>query len=339
MDAFVKSFATYRTTKKAAVISSKLVVDSLEAETSTVVVKGVEIGRSDAGNWLIIDGSVYSILQVKPQGDRTTLTLQPPLSLFSRRLELFEQPVSQTVGNFVAEQMQSNWVNGPDLTYAIGYLTVTNSDTTPLVAPELDNSGCFSLADYCRLMRKSYRITVRFSDAGSSLLCTIRKAPEAARQVSFEDGRSQLQRVDYSTNGMAKLTVLCDVETGEKDENGDKILVRERSDWYLSESGEITQSIPARRASGAWSTVYVKGQDKVQQKVIETFAKNKADHKLEFISSLDLNVLDNCTFWVYGELLQSHISYKQKRSNDDRYYYKSGELATTATEKLRGLRK
>jgi hypothetical protein len=42
---------------------------------------------------------------------------------------------------------------------------------------------------------------------------------------------------------------------------------------------------------------------------------------------------------VYGELLQSYISYKRKTSEDKRYYYKSGELATTATEKLRGAAK
>ena len=36
MEVFVKSFATYRTIKKATAISSALVLDALEAETSTV---------------------------------------------------------------------------------------------------------------------------------------------------------------------------------------------------------------------------------------------------------------------------------------------------------------
>ena len=77
----------------------------------------------------------------------------------------------------------------------------------------------------------------------------------------------------------------------------------------------------------------------MEAKVIQTFAKNKANHKLEFRSTLDLNVQDNCTFMVYGEPLQSYISYKRKSSEDKRFYYKSGELATTATEKLRGVAK
>lgn len=335
MDAFVKSFATYRTIKRASVVTSALTLDSLDKETSTVTVKGTDIGRSDTGNWLLIDGSIFRIALVKPQKDRTTLTLSSPLDAFSRPLELSQQPTGATIGAFVANILQENWINGADPAYAIGYLTISDLDTNPFVSPELDSSGCFSLADYCRLMRKSYRTTVRFSDAGSGLLCSILTVPTRARQVSFEDGRSQLQSVDYSAAGTAKLTVLCDVETGEKDEDGNKILVRERTDWYLSASGEITQTVPDRRAEGEWSTVYVKGREKVEAKVVETFAKNSSNHKLEFWSSLDLAVQDDCTFQVYGEMLQSYISYKRKSSEDKRFYYKSGLLATTATEKLR----
>ena len=58
MWAFVKSFATYRTIRMAAVISSALTLDSLSAENSTVTVVGTEIGQSDVGNWLVIDGGV-----------------------------------------------------------------------------------------------------------------------------------------------------------------------------------------------------------------------------------------------------------------------------------------
>lgn len=339
MEAFVKSFTTYRTIKQAAVISKALVLDSLDAETSTVTVVGTDIGRSNTGDWLIIDGYIYRISAVKPQTDRTVLTLASPLEAFSRPLELEEQAAGQTFGGFVAAMLQEHWAQCDDPVYAMPYLTVSNSDTTAFTAPELDKSGCFDLPDYCRLMRKSYRTVVKFSDAGSALACTISRAPAAARQISFEDGHSQLQSVDYSSSGTAKLTVLQDTDTGEKDENGDAITIRERSVWYLAEDGSVSQTIPACRASGEWSTINIKGTDDIQAKVTETFAKNKANHKLEFWSTRDLAVQDDCTFMVYGELLQSYISYKRKSSTDKRFYYKSGELATTATEKLRGVTK
>lgn len=336
MEAFVKSFATYRTIKKATVISSALTLDSLEADTTTVTVVGTGIGRSNTGDWLLIDGHVYRISNVKPQGDRTLLTLVFPQDTFTRPMELEQQSSEASVGGFIRKVLQNNWVECDDPVYAMPYLTVSNLDTTPFAEPELDNSGCFSLAEYCRMMRKTYRITVRFEDIGSALACVISKAPATSRKVDFTDGRSQLQSVDYSSSGTAKLTALCDVDTGEKDENGDPILERQRSVWYLSEDGTASQTIPARRASGEWKTINVKKLEEVEKKVNETFAKNKANHKLEFWSTRDLAVQDDCTFMVYGELLQSYISYKRKSSEDKRFYYKSGELATTATEKLRG---
>lgn len=339
MDAFVKSFATYRTIKQAPVLSSSLIIDSLDDETSVVTVVGSIFTRSDTGNWLVVDGQIFYILQVKPETYCTALTLVSPLNAFDHPLELGMQQPGQTIGEFVSGCLNANWVNCDDPMYAMRYLVVSNRDTSPYIAPELDNSGCFNLPEYCRLMRKSYRTVIRFSDDGSALTCTISTAPIAARKVSFDDGRSQLQSVDYSASGTAKLTVLQDVDTGREDAQGNKIMQRNRTTWYLAEDGTVSQSIPARRASGKWATISVKESDDVNAKVIETFAKNQRNHKLEFWSTLDLAVQDDCTFFVYGELLRSYISYKRKSSPDKRYYYKSGELATTATEKLRGAKK
>ncbi len=336
MEIFVKSFSTYRTVKKATAISSAFVLDSLDLETSTVTVAGTGITRGDTGSWAIAEGRVYRISNVKPEPDRTILTLVPPLEAFARPLELEAQPAGQTIGGFVAAQMIRHWTQGDDAVYSMPYLQVSNSDTTAFVAPDLDGGGCFKLTDYARLMRKSYRTLLEFSDGGSTLRCSIRKAPAAFRQVSFSDGRSRLQSVDYSSSGIAKLSVIHDVDTGAKDENGDKIYRRERSVWYLSETGEASQLIPPRRASGEWGSLYLQGDKDVQEKVVEAFAKNKANHKIEFWSELDLEVQTDCVFPVYGELLRSYISYKRKSSEDKRFYYKSGELATTATEKLRG---
>lgn len=339
MWAYVKSFATYRTIKMAAVISSALTVDSLSAENSTVTVVGTEIGQSDAGNWLVIDGGVYAISIVKPQTDRTLLTLTSPIEAFARPLEYAAPNVGQSIGGFVAQQLREHWTECPDPAYALPYLSVSSLDTSVFAAPELDKDGCYKLSEYIRLMRRSYRVTVRFTDAGTGLACTISTPPDQRHNVSFEDGRSQLQNLDYSASGTAKLTVLCDVDTGETDADGEPILFRQRTTWYLAEDGSISQEVPARRASGTWETISVSKPEDVETKVIETFAKNKTNHKLEFWSTLDLNVNDTCLFFAYGDTLRSYISYKRKSSEDARYYYKSGELATTATEKLRGVTK
>lgn len=339
MDVFVKSFSSYRTVKKAAAVSYSLALDSLDAESSTVTVAGGGIDRGDTGSWLIADGHVFRITGVSPEADHTVLTLGSPLDGFSRPLELEAQPAGQTLGGFITELLQAQWANGDDPVYAVPYLSVSNLDTTVFVPPDTDSAGCFSLPAYCRLMRKIYRTVLRFSDGGNRLICTVLTPPEASHQVSFQDGKSQLESVTFADAGYSKITALQDVDTGEKDEAGEAILVRERTTWYLAEDGTISQLIPSRRAPGEWGVVHVNGKADVQSKVDEAFAKNKANHKLEFYSHLDLDVQTVCTFRVYGQLLRSYISYKRKSSTDNRFYYKSGELATTATEKLKGVLK
>lgn len=337
MEVFVKSFSGYRTIKKATAVSWNLVLDALDYETSTVTVSGFGVDRSDTGNWLIVDGQVFRISSVKPEDYQAVLTLEHPLDVFSRPLELETQPNSQTVGGFIAGQLRQHWAACDDPVYAVPYLSVSESGTIPFVPPELDSSGCFLLPEYARLMRKVYRVAVSFSDSFGHLICMVSAQAPDFRQISFEDGRSQLQSVAYASSGLAKITALHDVDTGEKNANGNAVLLRDRTNWYLAEDGEISQLIPARRAPGGWGSVHVTGTADVLTKVAETFAKNKANHKLEFWSVLDLPVQTDCNFFVYGQQLRSYISYKRKSSTDNRFYYKSGELATTATEKLKGV--
>lgn len=339
MDVFVKDFKTYRTIKKSAVINSSLVVDSLDKEVSSISVKGIEINQEDTGNWLIIDRMVYQIVSVTPADSYTNLTLQHPLDAFSRPLELQTQIVNQTIGNFVSSSLRKNWVEQDDTVYAIPYLVVSNLDTTTYVPPNVDNGGCYVLSNYCRLMRKSYRVAVSFSDMGSYLLCTIAKNSPPARNVSFDDGRSLLDSVDYGTSGYAKLTVLHDIKTGEKDSAGNDVYLRETTVWYLSENGEISQLVPSRRAAGEWGALHLKDSTNVEESVIEAFAENRSGHKVSFWSDLDIAVNTECAFVLYGKRLKSYIAYKQKNSTNNRFYYKAGELKTTVTEKLKGVLK
>lgn len=338
MYAYVKSFSTYRTIKQVVAVSWDLTLDSLSSDNSTVTVFGSDIGYGNTGDWLIIDGNVYHIKLVKPQSDWTLLTLESPLDAFSRPLEYFDQPISQTVGGFIRETLLTQWTNGDDPAYCTPYLEVSGSDTTRFETPDLDDSGFFALADYVRLMRKTYRTTVQFKDARTSLVCVISSQSDEPHQVSFDDGRSQLKSVDYSSSGIAKLTSICDVDTGEVDSSGNPVTYRQRRTWYLAEDGSVSETVPARRAAGTWEVITVRKPEDVESKVLQKFAKNKSSHKLEFWSDRNLQVLDVCTFYLYGEMLTSYISCKRKSSSDQRFYYKSGELATTATEKLRGVK-
>ncbi|MBO7252549.1 MAG: hypothetical protein J6V25_07970 [Oscillospiraceae bacterium] len=339
MEAYIKRFSDFRTIGKLTSISSDMAIDSIEAESSQMTIHGNDVSYENIGDWLIFDGAVYRIAGVKPDNNRSTLTLSAPLDAFSRPIELALQSPGETVGEFVSNVLLANWRDESDPVYAVPYLVVSYSDTAAYVPPEIDKNGCFELPEYCRLMRKSHRIRLEFSISTDNLICSIKTVPVTTRQVSFEDGRSQLKNVAFSAGSLAKVTVLCDTDTGEKDEDGNKITVRSRTDWYLSDNGDVTDEVPENRAAGDWGTILIKESDDPQAKAAETFAKKSESHKLEFWSTRDLSVQDSCTFCVYGKLLTSHISCKRKSSSDNRFYYKSGELATTVTEKLKGVMK
>ena len=336
MEVFIKSFADYRTVKKAVATSYTLVLDALDPEASTITVAGTEISNADVGSWMVCDGQVYRISSVKQKDGQTTVALESPLQAFQRPLIVDSQKFLPTIGGFIESALQRNWAACDDPAYAMPYLVGGNSEETPFVKPTPDDAGSFSLSDYVRLMRKTYRTTIRFEDHHQYLAFGIFTAPEDSRQVSFEDGHSQLGSVTYTNSGLAKITAVQDIDTGELNDDGTSIIVKEETTWYLSENGEISQLVPDSRAIGDWGMVHVKRGERVAEKVAEAFAKNQKSHKLEFWSNIDLPVQANCTFLVYGQLLRSHISYKRKSSTDNRFYYKSGELATTATEKLKG---
>lgn len=324
MEVYVKEFGSWRTIKRAVALSCDLVVDSVEKETSTLTVAGTTINSADVGNWLLADGGIYFISQVKPQDDKTALTLLAPLDAFSRKVLFAEPAEGATIGSFIAGTMQDNWIACQDPVYALPHLAVSYSDAAPFISPEVDSAGLVDLPSYCRLMRRLHGVTVHFRDAGDRLTCKIGAVPAASRQVTFSDGRSQMKSVDYASAGTAKITAIQDGAA---------------SDWYLSEDGEISQTVPARRAAGEWTTISVSSGADVEAKVAETFAKNRAGNKIEFYSELDLAVLDNCRFLIRGNVLTSHISCKRKSGTDNRFHYKAGELATTATEKLKGATK
>ena len=336
MEAFVKDFATYHTIKKAIVIESDLILDSLDPESSSITVSGSAIDFSDAGNWLILDGGIYLIDRVSPEPAQARLILKPALDAFGRPLEFLAQPSGQTIEGFIRSQLQKHWQNEDDPSYAIPYLIVSESGTTPFVPPELDGLDCFSLADYCRSIRRTHGISVTFGDGGNALICNIRSQSAERQQLSFDDGSSQLERVDFTNSGYSKLTVLCDVNTGDVNADNQPIYRRDRFTWYLSEDRKASQLEPARRAPGEWGIISVADEIEMEEKVREVFSEYDRAYKIEFRSTRELPVGAGITCWLRGNLLYARISSKRKRNGSHRYYYKMGELPVRASEKMRG---
>lgn len=347
---YIKRISDFKTVAALNVLSSSLCLDSAEQEGSSVTVIGNDVPRSLAGSWAIIDEQIYTISTVTPQDGRTLLALSAPGDAFSRLLP-YTAPESGSGGAFAAAQLSANFIHQPDAQYALPYLTVSNLDTSDFVAPDVDSNGLFALSDYFRLLRRLRGIKPVFSLSGDELQLTLTPVGKTSRVIPFNDGHSQLASVAYSDSGLAKITTRhsvariesTDPETGKvtyaKDDEGKTIYDIETADFYLTESGSVVTSPPARRVQGAWLTLPVAAKDDPAAKAAERFAKAASSHKIEFWSDREFAVFDPCEFSIYGETMESYISYAGTRSTDGRFYYRSGELLLTATEKLKGMMK
>lgn len=325
MKIYFKSKSTFRTVASADVLSASICVDSTDGQASTVTAVG-EYGRTLSDQWAVYDGLLFLVSKVTPQEGRTLFTLLDPVDAFSRPL-IYTAPAGvSNAAAYVASIIYSEYVNQSDPVYALPYISVFNPDTIAFIPPETDSDGLFKLSDYIRLLRRMLNFKLTWTISGNALQLTLLKGASTARRIVFNDGHTQLSTAAYSRSGLAKLTVIMQHEDGSTD----------RTDYYLAEDGSVSTSMPARRAEGQWDIITVAANQDPLQKAEEAFAKNKASHKVEFYSDRDYSVYDPCVISLYGELLSSHISYKGKASGDSRWLYKSGELAVTATEKLKG---
>lgn len=348
MELFIKRFSDFKTVSQHSVLSYSLCVDSAEAESSTVTVAGNGIPRALSGSWAVVDDRIYTIATVTPEDGQTQLTLAAPGEAFSRLLP-YTAPTSGSGGAFAASQLAANFINQTDAQFAAPYLDVSNLDTTAFLPPEIDSNGLYSLSDYLRLLRRMRGIKPVFGFTRTSLTLTLTPAAKTSRVVLFDDGHNQLASVSYSDSGLAKITTRhsvarvesVDETTGKityaKDDQGNTVYDVETADFYLTETGDVVTTPPARRVHGAWLTLPVAARDDPAAKAAERFAKSSSSHRIEFWSDRELSVFDPCKFNIYGELMESYISYAGRRFGDDRWLYRSGELLLTATEKLKGL--
>lgn len=327
MKLYFKSKATFKTIGAADVLSASICVDSSDGQQSTVTTVG-EFARSYTDQWAVFDSCLFLVAKTTPQDGRTLFTLADPIEVLARPL-LYEAPLAGRSGDFIANILEKEFINQPDPVYALPYLSVSSSDTPDFLPPETDDNGLFELPAYVRTLRQLSALRLSWRISGDRLILTLYRGAPALRRVVFNDGHAVLSTAVYSRSGLAKLTVLISQEDGS----------RTAIDYYLSEDDSVSTAVPGRRAEGQWDTITIGANQDPQLKAEETFAKNKASHKVEFYSDRDYEVFDPCEISLYGEVLRSYISYKGYSSVDGRFLYKSGELAVTATEILKGGRR
>jgi len=318
MIAFVKSRKNFKTVAAAEAVSWEVPLASIEDDVGTITLCGTSVSRGNEGDFLIMDGHIWLIDQVSPEEQQTVVSVVDVRMAFDRLLPYVEPDTS--IGSWLAEQLETHYKFVSDDAYAMPYILVSNTDVTEFLGPTVTD-GLYSLKTYMRKVNRLRDIQVQFSVSGDFLLVSIFRRDRPSHNIVFDDGQSQLVSRSYSRSSVAKVTAY---------QFGVGV------DYYLTEDGDISTDIPVRRVDGQWQVVALEEEADMTERVSDIFSQNSNSHKIEWRSTRQFDLYDHTRIRLDGGLMTSYISYIGISSADNRFHYKSGELATTLTERLKG---
>lgn len=331
MRAYIKRRGDFKTVMMGSAESWKIPIASAEGDAGQIVL-GEYASAEHTGNWLYIMGRIYLISRATPSNNQFTATIADPATAFDRQAVWPSTPAG-TYGAFIKAALEADYLNCTDADYAVPYMQISNTDTTPLVAPELDDTKLYKLSDIISAARRA-GVRIDFSIDGEKLAIDISTAEGATHNVFFNDGRAQLETETYSADNAAKVTVL---QAQEKAEGAGKDTPTEYISYtyYLAADGSVSASVPSARAEGRWEYITCKADETPEDKAKELFAKNVNSYKIEFYSSRLYQLYDTVRLRLHGGAFTTQITGITYNSGDDRYLYRCGELATTIQQKVK----
>ncbi len=319
MVAFIKRKSDFKTVISAHVISWDVPLNSIEDDVGNVVLYGTEVNYGNEGDFLIMDGHIWVIEQVTPDRAQSTVSVGNAAAAFDRPIPFTEE--GTTIGSYLAQLLNDHYKEVDDPAYQMPYLNITNLDNTEYLGPTVTD-GLFNLKTYIRKVNRLRDVIVRFSVEWDTLNVTIEPRQRPRHQVVFDDGVSQLISQAYSRSSIAKVTAY---------QNGAAYT------YYLSADGTVTDTVPTHRAEGSWEVLALTENEVLEDRVQDIFSTNSNSHKIEWRSTKAYDLYDTVVLRLGSQLMTSYVSYIGISSGDNRYYYKSGELKTTLTERLKGV--
>lgn len=321
MTAFIKHRSTFATIASGYVSEWDVPLASASDDSGTILLVGCN-GRGNEGDFLILDSRVWLIDTVDVQDGQTTLKVVSPINIFDRTTIYSASLARTTIEAFIVARINADYVTVSDTFYRKPFILASSENKTPWLAPEIDDNNLYCLKSYIETVQRLYNICLDFCVNGDTLCIHVVQKTKGSAQIVFTDGHAQLLTESYSRKAVSKITTIQSETTRQ---------------WYLSDSGEIYSSPPQNRPKGEWKVMVLKEKDDPLEKVSAEFAKNKFSHKIEFKSDREYALFDDVLIRLADTLVSSQIAYVGKSSKDNRYHYKSGELAVTLTERIKGV--
>lgn len=323
MNLYVKDRSTFETVHWDTPSAWSIPISSALDDTGSATI--METDEKFVNDFTYIANHIYVISEEAPSKGVNQLTLSDPSTIFDRSL-LWPNEPTLNYGDFIADQVTSQYINCSDPDYAINYLDIVNTDHTPFTAPELDDTKLYVLSDIIADAQER-GVKIEYTIANKRLLMTISTREEVTHKVFFDADQTELSTETYSNDITAKVTVMQKVEDTDPQEYTE-------TTWYLSTDGNLSDTVPASRAKGKW--VYATAEaDEEPLSVAETIIADNVDsHKIEFYSDREYHLWDAVKLRLANTVFDSHIVAITQKYNDNRFLYRCGALATTLTEKV-----
>lgn len=320
---YVKDHKTFKTTYKAFAQAWDVPIMASTHERGTIIIP-LE-GRKDfSRDYVYFDDHLYLVDESSPKDGNVELTVSDMANIFSRQIPYPDEPVETSYGDFIMDIIENHFITCEDPAYELPYIQIWSADITPFEPPKLTDTRLFSLTDIIAEARKK-GVLFQFSIVDNKLDIVISSPITVPHNIVFDDGHATLETENFSRVKTAKITVLKATDTSG---------VYVNTTYYLSKSGDISETVPENRAEGDWIYLQIGKDDDAREKASEEFKKNISSHKIEFYSDKTYYLWDTVNFVIDGELLQSAVISAYLSSSSNRYLYKCGDLATTLTEKV-----
>lgn len=311
MIGYLKNATDFKTSMMLEILNYDLTYHSIYDKVSQFTVIGEY--KDIEKNYVIFDDYIGIVKSCEPSDGETLIKCNDIVFLFAR--DALYDGESTSIEKFIADEISDNIINISDDMYKLPYINVSYTTQTPFIAPNTEGL-VYNLKSYIAKVRRMKRIFLSYEIAGNTLNISIAQKTIPTRNIDFAMSDYQLINETYSANQTAKVTAINDDVT---------------TDYYLFTDGTYSTDPELKpRAVGEW--VMVKADD--IEKVGDEFAKNSSSHLIEFYSNKKLGFFDEITIRSQGRVVNSYIAQISKKSNDNRYLYKSGELLNTASEKL-----
>lgn len=323
MNLYVKDRSTFETVHWDTPSAWTIPISSALDDTGSATI--METDEKFVNDFVYIAKHIYVISEEAPSKGINQLTLSDPSTIFDRSLPWPNKP-TLNYGDFIADQVTSQYINCSDPDYAIGYLDIVNTDHTPFTAPELDDTKLYVLSDIIADAQER-GVKIEYTIANKRLLMTISTREEVTHKVFFNEDQTELSTETYSNDITAKVTVMQKVEDTDPQEYTE-------TTWYLSTDGNLSATIPTNRAQGKWVYTTAEADEEPLSVAESIIADNVDSHKIEFYSDREYHLWDAVKLRLANTVFDSHIVAITQKHNDNRFLYRCGALATTLTEKV-----